>query len=144
MEIELLEKKDQPLLSRLDVTFRITHPNERTPRRSDVREELASQLSVNKGNVIIDNMKAVFGKSETMGFAKIYQSEKEAKEIEREHILVRNKLISGKSEKGAEKKDKAPKKEEKAEEKTEEKTAEKAEEKTDEKTEEKPEEKTED
>jgi small subunit ribosomal protein S24e len=148
MEIELLEKKDQPLLSRLDVTFRITHPNERTPRRSDVREELASQLSVKKGNVIIDNMKAVFGKSETMGFAKIYKSDKEAKEIEREHILVRNKLISGKSEKGKEKKEEAPKKEEKTEEKTvekaEEKTSEKAEEKTDEKTEEKSEEKTED
>jgi small subunit ribosomal protein S24e len=148
MEIELLEKKDQPLLSRLDVTFRITHPNERTPRRSDVREELASQLSVKKVNVIIDNMKAVFGKSETMGFAKIYKSDKEAKEIEREHILVRNKLISGKPDKSAEKKEEASKKEEKAEEKAEEKpeekTEEKVEEKTDKKTEEKKEEKAED
>jgi small subunit ribosomal protein S24e len=137
MEIELIEKKDQPLLSRLDVTFRITHPNERTPRRSDVREELASQLNVKKGNVIVDNMKAVFGKSETMGFAKIYKSEKEAKAIEREHILIRNKLISGKASKGEEKKEKT------SEEKEEEKPKEKAEETPEEKPDEKAEEKTE-
>ena len=99
MEIELLEKKEQPLLARIDVSFRIKHPNESTPKRSDVREELAGQLNVKKGNVIIDNMKADFGKSETMGYAKIYKSEKEAKSLERKHILVRNKLISGKSKK---------------------------------------------
>ena len=106
MEIELIDKKDQPLLSRMDVTFRITHPHEHTPKRGDVREELASQLNVKKVNVIIDNMKAVFGKSETVGFAKIYKSDKEAKAIERNHILIRNKLMTAKAdkEKGEDKK----------------------------------------
>jgi len=94
MEVELLNKKDQPLLSRIDVTFKITHPNERTPKRDDVREQIAEQLNAKKGSIIIDNMKAVFGKSETIGFAKVYKSEKEAKSTERKHILIRNKLIT--------------------------------------------------
>ena len=105
MEIEMLDKKDQPLFSRVDITFKITHPKERTPKRDVVREELATQLNVKKNSVIIDNMKAVFGKTETIGFAKIYKSETEAKAYEREHILVRNKLISGKVGAGKEKKE---------------------------------------
>ena len=94
MELELTEKKEMPLLARTDITFRIKHPNERTPKRSDVREELASQMNVKKGSIVIDNMKAVFGKSETNGLAKIYKSEKDAKTIERDHILVRNKIVT--------------------------------------------------
>ncbi len=132
MEIELLDKKDQPLLSRIDVTFKITHPNERTPKRDEVREELANQMNVKKSSIVIDNMKSIFGKSETMGFAKIYKSDKEAKVMEREHILVRNKLVAGKVDKGE-----AKKKEEKKEEQKEEKEEDKKEEAKEEKKEEK-------
>jgi ribosomal protein S24E len=124
MEIEFVDKKEQPLLSRVDITFRITHPHEQTPKRSEVREELASQLNVKKSTVIIDHMNAEFGKSETKGFAKVYKSEKEAKEIERDYILVRNKLISakeGKEKPKEESKEKVEKPKEQKEEKPEEK-----------------------
>ncbi len=110
MEIELLEKKDQPLLLRIDITFKITHPNERTPKRAEVREELANQMNLKKSSIIIDNMKAVFGKPETLGYAKVYKSDKDAKEMERKHILIRNKLLAAKADKGE-----AKKKEEKKE-----------------------------
>ena len=106
MEIELLEKKDHPLLSRVEITFKIKHPNESTPKRGEIREVLAEQMNVKKGCVIIDNMKAEFGRTETIGFAKIYSSDKDAKEYEREHILVRNKLTSAKKEKTEPKKEK--------------------------------------
>jgi ribosomal protein S24E len=99
MEIELLEKKDHPLLSRIEVSFKIMHPNESTPKRSDVRDGLAEHLNVKKGCVVIDNMKAVFGKSETLGFAKIYSNEKDAKDIEHKHILIRNSLATADKEK---------------------------------------------
>ena len=105
MEIEMLDKKDQPLFSRVDITFKVIHPKERTPKRDVIREELATQLNVTKSSVIIDNMKAVFGKTETIGFAKIYKSETEAKTYEREHILIRNKLKSAKPGTGKEKKE---------------------------------------
>ncbi len=105
MEIELLEKKDYPLLSRVEISFKIKHPNESTPKRGDVRNGLAEHLNVKKGCVVIDNMKAVFGKSETLGFAKIYSSEKDAKDIERKHILIRNKLAPAETEKKEKKKE---------------------------------------
>jgi ribosomal protein S24E len=37
-------------------------------------------------------MKAVFGKPETICFAKVYKSDTDAKNIERKHILARNKI----------------------------------------------------
>jgi small subunit ribosomal protein S24e len=40
-----------------------------------------------------------FGKRETVGYAKVYESEDRLKEIEREHIIKRN---FGSSEKGKE------------------------------------------
>lgn len=103
MEIELLEKKEQPLLARIEVSFRITHPKEPTPKRDAVREGLAEQMKVKKSCVIVDNMKADFGKSETIGFAKIYKTDKEAKAIERKHILIRNKLEMEESNKSEDK-----------------------------------------
>jgi ribosomal protein S24E len=108
MELEVIERKDSPLLSRVEVSFRVTHPKESTPKRSDIREELAIQLNVKKNCVVIDNMKAVFGKSETIGFAKIYSSDKLAKDIERKHILIRNKLESGGPQKEKPKKEAEP------------------------------------
>jgi ribosomal protein S24E len=109
MELEVIERKDSPLLSRVEVSFRVTHPKESTPKRSDIREELAIQMNAKKNCVVIDNMKAVFGKSETIGYAKVYSSDKLAKDIERKHILIRNNLESGGSEKGKPKKEAAPK-----------------------------------
>lgn len=105
MEIELIEKKDQPLLSRIEVRFKIKHPNESTPKRDEIRGVLAEQLTVKKGTIIIDSMKSDFGRSETIGFAKLYQSEDKAKAIERKHILVRNKLITKESKKKTAKKE---------------------------------------
>ena len=99
MEIEITEKKDHPLLSRLEISFLIKHPEESTPKRSEVREGLAGTLNVKKGCVVIDNMKTVFGKSETIGFAKVYSTEEQARSIEREHILVRNSLLTKESKK---------------------------------------------
>lgn len=92
MEIEILTKKENPLLGRLEVQFKVLHPNEGTPKRDAVREELAKQLKATKEKVVVDHMNADFGKQETRGYAKIYTKKEKALEIEREHILKRNKI----------------------------------------------------
>ncbi|UCH89102.1 MAG: 30S ribosomal protein S24e, partial [Thermoplasmata archaeon] len=91
-----------------EIQFKITHGKERTPNRNDVREELANVVNSKKDRVVIDNMRTVFGKSETIGYAKVYEKAEMAKKIEREHILVRNKL---KEKKSAKKKEEAKKSE---------------------------------
>jgi len=38
----------------------------------------------------VDSLKTEFGKRETIGYAKIYETEERAKQIERAHIIERN------------------------------------------------------
>ena len=47
-----------------------------------------------EGLVIIDNLKTEFGKRETIGYAKIYETEERAKQVERPHIIERNTFVA--------------------------------------------------
>jgi len=142
MEVEIVDKKENQLLDRTEVTFKASHAKEGTPQREAVREKLASILKATKERVIVDSMDSAFGRMETLGYAKVYKSKEAAMKYEREHVLVRNKL---KEKVKVEKKAAAPppqkqapaKAAEKAPEKAAEKPAEKAPEKHGEKAPEK-------
>ena len=103
MEIEIISKKENPLLDRLEVNFKVSHPKEITPKRKDVRDEIATLLKVQKDRIVIDHMNSEFGKPETVGYAKIYKSKKEALYTETEAVLKRNNLFEGKKERKEEK-----------------------------------------
>lgn len=90
MEIEIVSKKENPLLNRIEVNFKAIHPKEKTPKKDEIRESIATVMNLKKKNIIIDNMKSIFGCPETFGYAKIYPTLKEATKIEREHIIKRN------------------------------------------------------
>lgn len=114
MDILVVSKKDNVLLGRTEVRFRIAHVKEKSPDRDSVREKLSAILNEKKENVIIDSMKAMFGKPECTGYAKVYTSKESAMKVERDRTLVRNKLkekkAKAKTEKAAPKKEGAPKK----------------------------------
>ena len=122
MEIEIDSKKNNPLLNRTEVHFTIQHEGEKTPNREIIRSELAEKLDAKKENIIINDIQSSSGIQKSMGYAKIYSSVKKAEEMERKHILKRNK-ISGKKEKKegekAETAEEPPKEEEKPAEKKE-------------------------
>jgi len=80
------------LLDRTEVKFKAVHAKEGTPQREVVREKLAAVLKATKERVIVDSMDSEFGKTETIGYAKVYKSKDAAMKYEREHVLVRNKL----------------------------------------------------
>ncbi|HIJ17573.1 MAG TPA: 30S ribosomal protein S24e [Thermoplasmata archaeon] len=92
MEIEIVEKKENALLERLEVTFKASHVDEGTPQREAVRDKLSALLKAPKESVIVDAMTSEFGRMQTVGYAKVYKSKAAALKYEREHILVRNKL----------------------------------------------------
>lgn len=92
MELQVLAKKENPLLNRVEITFKAVHKTESTPTRDAIRAELAKQLQAAKDTVVVDRSESSFGRSETFGYAKIYKSKEEALSVERPHILVRNKL----------------------------------------------------
>ena len=92
MEVEIVSKKENELLDRTEVKFKAVHAKEGTPQREVVREKLAAVLKATKERVIVDSMDSEFGKTETIGYAKVYKSKDAAMKYEREHVLVRNKL----------------------------------------------------
>ena len=92
MDLEIISKEQNKLLERTEVRFKTAHAGEGTPQRDVVREKLASMLKVAKERVIVDSMRSEFGRMETIGYAKVYDTKEAAVKYEREHILVRNKL----------------------------------------------------
>ncbi len=92
MELQVVAKKENPLLKRTEITFKAVHKAEPTPTRDAIRSELAKQLKASKEAVVVDRSVSSFGRYETHGYAKIYKSKEEALAVERSHILVRNKL----------------------------------------------------
>src|SRR5881396_154775 len=93
MQLEVLQRKENPLLKRVEVTFKATHKAEPTPTRDALRAFLAKELNATKDIVVIDFQASTFSRYETVGAAKVYKTKEEALAIERKHILVRNKLI---------------------------------------------------
>lgn len=92
MEVEIVSKKDNVLLDRTEIKFKILHPKEGTPKREDVRDKLSSAVKAPKERVIVDAMGSEFGRTVTVGYAKVYRTKEAAVKYEREQILVRNKL----------------------------------------------------
>ncbi|MCW3134891.1 MAG: 30S ribosomal protein S24e [Methanophagales archaeon] len=92
MEVEITEEKENQLLRRKEVFFRLNHEEERgaSPSRDQARDVLIKKLRCNPNLLVIDRMRTEFGKRETVGYAKVYEDGDRLREIEREHIIKRN------------------------------------------------------
>lgn len=93
MQLEVLARRENPLLKRVEVRFKAIHKAEPTPTRDALRAFLAKELNATKDIVVIDSQASTFGRYETHGYAKVYKSKEEALAVERKHILIRNKLV---------------------------------------------------
>ncbi|OPX79816.1 MAG: 30S ribosomal protein S24e [Methanosaeta sp. PtaB.Bin039] len=98
MDIEVIKEGNNPLLNRREITFLVNHPEGATPSRKSVVERLAATMNSKVGLVIVSEMKTDFGKRVTHGYAKIYESEERAKQVENEHIIARNTFAEKKLE----------------------------------------------
>jgi len=98
MELKIIEKRENPLLHRLEVQFEVVHIKDKTPTREDVRNLLAANLNAEKNRVVLERMHTSFGAPVTRGFAKIYECVEHALKTEPEYVLLRNKLIEKKEE----------------------------------------------
>jgi small subunit ribosomal protein S24e len=93
MQLEVIQRKENPLLKRTEVEFKAIHKAEPTPTRDALRAFLAKELKATKDIVVIDSQASTFGRYETVGYAKVYKTKEEALAVERKHILIRNKLV---------------------------------------------------
>jgi len=92
MEVEIVAKRENPFLKRTEVRFKVSHPNEMTPGRAALREQLAKVLHATRDIVVVDFSRSEFGRAASHGYAKVYKSKEDALKVERKHILVRNGL----------------------------------------------------
>ena len=90
MKMEIVEKKTNPLQCRTEVRFVVDHAKEPTPGRNAVAEEIAKQLNTRRDCVVVDGMAGKYGIGRTAGYAKVYDSKKDALDYENDHLLKRN------------------------------------------------------
>ena len=105
MELEIVSKKDNPLLDRTELEVLAHHTGKPTPTRAEVREHVAAAMKAKKDVVLVDHMESTFGKGLTRGYVKVYKTKEAAMAIEREPIKRRN---EGGAKPPAPKKEKAP------------------------------------
>jgi len=95
-DIEIVTKRENVLLKRTEVTFKLTHAKEKTPQRDAIRDKIAAQVGGKKEGIIIDYMRSKFGSAVTHGYAKVYESADAAKKIEPPFLLIRHGLAEKK------------------------------------------------
>ena len=97
--MEIIERKENPLLGRVELTFQWDHPNDPTPSLSAMVEAAAkSEPGADKKLVFVKYVGTRFGMSRTSGLALVYESEKSAS-IEPNFISDRHKSLNQPSKK---------------------------------------------
>ncbi|ELY47515.1 30S ribosomal protein S24e [Natronorubrum sulfidifaciens] len=91
MDVDIISETENPMLHRADVTFELTH-EDATPSRLQVRDSLAAKLNKDADEVVIRKLDTKFGMRKTVGEAKVYDTADDAREVEQDHMLERNKI----------------------------------------------------
>jgi small subunit ribosomal protein S24e len=89
MKIEISEKVENPLLQRTEIKFKVDHSSGPTPKRLEVRAQLAGQLGVPEEVVIIDKVASMYGRQAASGIARVYSSRQGLEELEPKYLLQR-------------------------------------------------------
>ncbi len=103
LELNITDKKEEKLLSRLKVEGKIMFEGSATPSNDQVRELIAKNLGKDAKLVVVKNIYTKYGAASADVFAYVYDNENKLKELEKVN------------KKSKEKKEAAPKEEPKVE-----------------------------
>ncbi len=90
MEIDIKEQVENPLLNRTEIHFDCIYQGESTPKVLEVKKRLVAQLDVDKNLLVVDKVTPSYGEGRADGYAKLYDSEEKLVQIEKPHILNKN------------------------------------------------------
>jgi small subunit ribosomal protein S24e len=91
MEIKIVTSKQNPLLKRREVQFRIEHgAQSKTPARLEVKKALAAELKIGEELVFVKDMRTLTGTGTAVGHANAYETAEQAKIVEPDYIMKRN------------------------------------------------------
>ena len=81
MDLKIIEKKEEPLLSRTKIISEINF-EAKTPSKKEVASKLASSLNAAENLIVVKNIYTEFGFKKANVTACLYKDEKEMKNIE--------------------------------------------------------------
>ncbi len=91
MEVKIVSSKDNPLLKRREIQFRMEHgPQSKTPARLEIKKALAAELKLGEELVFVKDIRTLTGTGTAVGHANAYESAKQAKIVEPDYIVKRN------------------------------------------------------
>ncbi|MBD3387661.1 MAG: hypothetical protein GF416_01310 [Candidatus Altiarchaeales archaeon] len=88
MEVDMIEDKENPLLNRREIRFKVSYQGP-TPARQDVRSKIIAMLNLDKELTLLDKLDPQQGSQVALGYLKSY-GDKAAMSIEPEYLLKRN------------------------------------------------------
>ena len=92
--MEIIERKENPVLDRVELTFQWNHSGESTPSLSEMVDAAAkAEPGADKKLVYVKNVNTRFGMSRTSGLALIYGAAESAS-IEPEYVIERHKSLN--------------------------------------------------
>ena len=91
MEINIINKFENHVLSRTELKFECEYQGEPTPTIIDVKSKVVALEDANKKLLVVDTVKPSYGVGKAIGFAKIYTSIEKLEEIETKSIIEKNK-----------------------------------------------------
>lgn len=89
-EIEVIEEKKNPLIDRIELTFRVDHFGASTPNRLDIKKKISALQGSDEKLTIVKKLDTRFGASYSIGKVYIYDNANELQFFEPFHIKVRN------------------------------------------------------
>ena len=92
MNIEVVQERNNPLLSRKELDLLITYESS-TPKRDEVRKAVADKYGVEIERVIVEKMESLFGAKKARAHVHVYDTVEDAKRYERKHVLRRHGLL---------------------------------------------------
>jgi ribosomal protein S24E len=90
LDIEIIELKENILLHRKEIEFRIAHAGGSSPERIQVRDKIAAMHTAKPELTFIKQMKPIYGLPEVHGISYIYHDEEIASKLEPNYSKIRN------------------------------------------------------
>lgn len=98
MDLQITEKKEEPLLGRLKVTASLSF-EATTPSNEEVRGQIASALNVDKKLVVVKKINSRFGERVGDALACVYYTEDTMKKLEKLGKKAREKIEKAEADK---------------------------------------------
>jgi len=82
MDLKIIKKQDNPLLSRTEIEAEASFFNEPTPKKEDIKKKISSMEKADEKLVVVKNVYGNFGAGKASVLAYVYKSEDKLKKIE--------------------------------------------------------------